>query len=162
MNVGTQQSTLASISSKIHPNCVVCSAANRGGLHLDFVAADDGTTTATFACNEALEGYRGIVHGGMICSILDGAMTHCMFAHGKTAVTAEMSTRFRHPVLIRQVATVSAQIKRSSDPLYLLEAQIIQAGQIKATATGKFLDQPELLVQRQRPCGRACLHKDTR
>jgi acyl-coenzyme A thioesterase PaaI-like protein len=131
-------------------------------LQLDFVSGDDGSVAATFTCDETLEGYRGIMHGGMISSVLDGAMTHCMFAHGKTAVTAELSTRFRHPILIQQVATVSARIKRSSHPLYLLEAQIVQAGQVKATATGKFLDQPQLLIQRQVSHERVCLHNDTR
>lgn len=161
VTVGTRQDIVTNVISKVHPNCVVCSLANNRGLQLDFISGDDGSITATFSCDETLEGYRGIMHGGMISSVLDGAMTHCMFAHGKTAVTAEISTRFRHPILVQQVATVSAQIKRSSHPLYLLKARIVQAGQIKATATGKFLDQPQLLIQRQTSHERVCLHNDT-
>ena len=162
MSIGTRQDIVTNMSNRVHPNCIVCSLANSRGLQLDFVSGDDGSITATFTCDETLEGYRGIMHGGMITSVLDGAMTHCMFAHGKTAVTAEMSTRFRHPILIRQVATVSAQLKRSSHPLYLLKAKIVQAGQVKATATGKFLDRPQLLIQRPRSYERVCLHNDTR
>ncbi len=139
MSIGIEQYIITNISARVHPNCVVCSLANTRGLQLDFASGDDGSITATFSYDEALEGYQGVMHGGMISSILDGAMTHCMFAHGKTAVTAEMSTRFRHPILIRQEATVSARIERSSHPLYLLEAQIVQAGQVKVTAKGKFL-----------------------
>jgi acyl-coenzyme A thioesterase PaaI-like protein len=103
---------------------------------------------ATFQCDETLEGYPGFLHGGVISSILDGAMGHCIFARGRAAVTAEMMIRFRHPVVIHQEATVSARIERSSYPLYLLEAQIVQADQVKATATGKFLDQPQLLIRK--------------
>jgi acyl-CoA thioesterase FadM len=77
-------------------------------------------------------------------SIFDGAMGHCIFARGQTAVTVEMTTRFRHPVLTGQEATVSARITHSSHPLYLLEAEIIQGGIVKATAEGKFYDQPKL------------------
>lgn len=161
MGIGTRQDIVTNMSDKLHPNCVVCSLANSRGLQLDFVSGDDGSIAATFTCDETLEGYQGIMHGGMISSVLDGAMTHCMFAHGKTAVTAEMSTKFRHPILIRQVATVSALIERSSHPLYLLKAKIVQAGQVKATAIGKFLDQPQLLIQRQRSHERVCLHNDT-
>ena len=80
-------------------------------------------------------------------------MGHCIFARGQAAVTVEMVTRFRHPVVIHQEASVSARIERSSHPLYILEAQIVQAGQVKATATGKFLDQPQLLIQSRRPRG---------
>jgi len=64
-----------------------------------------------------------------------------------------MVTRFRHLVVIPQKATVSARIERSSHPLYILEAQIVQAGQVKTIATGKFLDQPQLLMQNRRPYG---------
>lgn len=162
MSVETQQSVTTDIRSRVHPNCVVCSSDNAKGLHLEFVPADDGCIIATFQCDKAFEGYSGFLHGGMSSSVLDGSMTHCMFAHGKTAVTAEMSTKFRHPILIRQMAAVSARIKRSSHPLYILEAQIVQASQVKATATGKFLDQPQLLIQRQISYDQACLHNDTR
>jgi len=162
MSIGIEKNMIANISSRVHPNCIVCSPANTKGLKLRFASGSDGSTTATFACHEALEGYLGVMHGGVISSILDGAMTHCMFARGKTAVTAEMSTRFRHPILVRQSATVSARIKRSSHPLYLLEAKIVQAGQVKATAIGKFLDQPDLLIRRHISHERVCLHNNTR
>ena len=146
-----EQSVVANISSRVHPNCVVCSLTNTRGLQLEFVSGDNGSVTATFGCDEALEGYQGVVHGGVISSVLDGAMGHCMFSRGQVAVTVEMTTRFRHPVVINEKATVSARIQRTSHPLYLLEAQIVQAGQVKATANGKFLDQPQLLMQRSRP-----------
>jgi hypothetical protein len=55
-----------------------------------------------------------------------------------------MTTRFRHPVLTEREATVSARIIKSSHPLYLLEAEIIQDGIVKATAKGKCYDQPKL------------------
>ena len=162
MSIGTRQDIVTNMSNTVHPNCVVCSLTNGRGLQLHFLSGDDGAIVAMFVADETLEGYRGMVHGGMICSILDGAMTHCMFAHGKTAVTAEMSTRFRHPVLIRQVADVSARIRQSFHPLYLLEAKIVQGGRVKVAATGKFLDQPRLLVQRQCSHERLCLRNDTR
>ena len=84
------------------------------------------------------------MHGGVISTVLDGAMGHCMFARGQTAVTVEITTRFRHPVVTCKQATVSARITRISHPLYLLEAKIVQDGEIKATAKGKFYDQPDL------------------
>jgi len=147
------RSIAANIRNRVHPNCVVCSLDNTKGLHLEFVSGYDGSISATFNCDEAFEGYPGFLHGGVISSILDGAMGHCIFARGQAGVTVEMATRFRHPVIIHQEASVSARIERASHPLYILEAQIVQAGQVKATATGKFLDQPQLLIQNRRPYG---------
>jgi len=145
MNIETVQNTVANIRNLVHPKCVVCSFGNGNGLHLEFYAADNGNVTATFQCDEAFEGYPGILHGGVISSILDGAMGHCMFARGQAAVTVEMTIRFRHPVITGHEATVLAQITRSSHPLYLLEAEIIQNREVKATAKGKYYDQPKLM-----------------
>jgi len=141
----TTDKTVGDICNRVHPKCVVCSIANAKGLHLQFDVSDDGSVKADFRCNKTLEGYPGILHGGVISMILDGAMGHCMFARGQTAVTVEMTTRFRCPVTTGYDATVLARITRSSHPLYLLEAQIIQDGEIKATAKSKFYDQPGLI-----------------
>ena len=146
MNIETVQNTVANIRNMVHPKCVVCSFRNGNGLNLEFDVADNGSVTSTFKCEEAFEGYPGVLHGGVISSILDGAMGHCMFARGQAAVTVEMTTRFRHPVVTGMEATVSARIVRTSHPLYLLEAEIIQEGEIKATAKGKFYDQPKLIM----------------
>jgi len=112
---------------------------------LEFDIADDGSVTAAFQCDEAFEGYPGMLHGGVISSILDGAMGNCMFACGQATVTVEMTTRFRHPVATGQDATVSARITRFSHPMYFLEAEIVQDGKLKATAKGKYYDQPKLI-----------------
>ena len=141
-----QRSSINNISDRVHPNCVVCSPANLRGLQLEFVPGADGSITATFTCDKALEGYPGVVHGGIVSSILDGAMGHCMFSRGRAAVTVELTTRFRHPVVTNQQAIVSAHVTRFSHPLCLLEAEIVQDGKVKATAKGKFFHQGEKSV----------------
>jgi uncharacterized protein (TIGR00369 family) len=145
VKIETVQNTVANIRNRVHPKCVVCSSANTKGLHLHFDVADDGSVKADFQCDEAFEGYPGVLHGGVISSILDGAMGNCIFACGQAAVTVEMTTRFRHPVTTYSQATVSAKIIRTSHPLYLLEAEIAQDGEIKATAKGKFYNRPDLV-----------------
>ena len=137
--------TLNNIRDQVHPKCIICSLTNANGLHLKFDVDDNGSVKTDFQCNDVFEGYPGILHGGIISSILDGAMCNCMFARGKAAVTAEMTTKFRHPVAICRNATVSARITRFLRLLYLLEAEIIQDGEVKVTAKGKFYDQPDLI-----------------
>jgi acyl-coenzyme A thioesterase PaaI-like protein len=145
MNMESVLSKVANIRNMVHPKCVVCSLANTKGLHLEFDIDENGCVKATFQCDGTFEGYPGVLHGGVISSILDGAMGNCMFARGRAAVTIEMTTRFRHPIVTYQEATVSARITRYSHPLYQLEAEIVQEGKVKATAKGKFYDQPELV-----------------
>ena len=152
MGIEAMQDTVAHMRNCVHPKCVVCSSANETGLHLKFNVADDGSVTTTFQCNEAFEGYRGVLHGGVISSVLDGAMGNCMFARGQIGVTVEMTTRFRHPIATHQEASVSARIVRTSHPLYLLEAEITQGGVVKARATGKFIHKPELVQRTDGDC----------
>ena len=136
---------LNKIRDQVHPQCVACSLTNRNGLHLKFDVADDKSVKADFQYNKVFEGYPGILHGGIISSILDSAMCNCMFARGKAAVTAEMTIKFQHPVATCRKATVSARIIQFSHSLYLLEAEIIQNGEVKVTTKGKFYDQPDLV-----------------
>lgn len=140
------QAGLREMRAQAHSNCVVCNPANRRSLCLEFTASDDGGVQARFDCHESFEGYAGMLHGGVIASLLDGAMTNCMFAHGIPAITAELTVRFRHPVLVSHVAVVRAWIERSSPPLHLLKAEVLQDGQLKATALGKFMEQADSVM----------------
>ena len=60
MTVEMQQNSKTNISDRVHPHCVVCSPANLRGLQLEFFSEEDGGVTATFTCDEALEGYPGV------------------------------------------------------------------------------------------------------
>jgi uncharacterized protein (TIGR00369 family) len=123
-----------------HPGCVVCSGSNARGLRLRYARAEGDGVEAEMDCDRSLEGYGGRLHGGVIAAALDGAMTHCLFALGRTAVTAELNVRFRHPVATGRPATVRARLVRDLGPLYLLEAELVQDGIVKAAASAKFLE----------------------
>jgi uncharacterized protein (TIGR00369 family) len=124
----------------MHPNCVLCGLANGRSLRLHFTVCDDGSVSALFGCHDVFEGYAGQLHGGVITSLLDGAMTNCLFARGISAVTAELNVRFRHPVVSGESATVRAWVERSSSPLHVLRAEIVQADKVRAAALGKFME----------------------
>jgi uncharacterized protein (TIGR00369 family) len=136
---GIRPQTCEDIRTALHPNCVVCSPDKPRGLALQFASAADDTVVAEFELDEMVEGYVGWPHGGITTSILDGAMTNWLFAHGLAGVTAELNVRFRHPVLLGEPATVTARLKQASHPLYELEACITQNGQLKVRATGRFM-----------------------
>ncbi|NBB95972.1 MAG: PaaI family thioesterase [Planctomycetes bacterium] len=126
----------------LHERCVVCGRAGPAGLGLEFRVEPDGRIVADFAAGEAFEGYGGMLHGGVISAIADGAMTNCLFAHGIAAVTGELTVRFRHPVQADRSLCVSAMLVEASEPLYHVQAEIIQDGVVKATAKGKFMQSP--------------------
>jgi len=139
------QNSITTASMPAHENCVVCGRSNDRGLHVQFVSLPDGSVQASFDCDRAFEGYAGRLHGGVISALLDGAMTHCIFAHGHAGITAELKVRYRHPVVTDHVAVVFGRIRNSSPPLYLMEAELLQDGQVKAIATAKFMAQAQLV-----------------
>jgi uncharacterized protein (TIGR00369 family) len=118
-----------------HPGCFVCAGSNARGLRLTYFRTEGGGVEAHMDCERSLEGYKGRLHGGVIAAALDGAMTHCLFALGRTAVTAELNVRFKHPVASGRPATVRARLARDLGPLYLLEAELVQDGVVKAAAS---------------------------
>ncbi len=126
-----------------HRYCIVCGADNPRGLHLEFRPAVDGGVEATFDCARTFEGYSHRIHGGVIAALLDGAMTNCLFAHGRVAVTADLTVRYRHPVTVNSPVTVRAWIRESSHGLHRMQAELVQGDRVLVTATGKFLERPD-------------------
>jgi uncharacterized protein (TIGR00369 family) len=126
--------------SSVHAACVVCGRSNARGLRLRYSHGEEDEVQAELGCDDSLEGYRGRLHGGIIAAALDGAMTHCLFALGRTAVTAELNVRFTHPVATGRPAIVRARLERDLAPLYLLQAELVQDGVVKAAATAKFME----------------------
>jgi acyl-coenzyme A thioesterase PaaI-like protein len=112
------------------------------GLALRYAAAPDGSVSATFLGNPALEGYEGIMHGGVVAALLDGAMTNCLFAQGIQALTGDLHVRYRSPVRVAEELTVRAWVESSWHELFHLAGEITQAGELKARAQGKFMRTP--------------------
>ena len=130
---------LEALRSLHHPRCFVGRAPGDFGLGVRFEAVSDASVEATVACPPAWEGYPGLVHGGIIASLLDGAMTNALFARGTVAVTAEVTLRYRHPLPLGRTATVVGCVTQCEPPLYLAEARIISGEVVHATCTGKFM-----------------------
>lgn len=125
-----------------HPLCIVCGNVNGKGLGLQFDTPRPGVVEACFPCPSALQGYEGILHGGVSSALLDGAMTNCLFAMGRPAVTAEMRIRFRHPVQTGCPVLVRAWLESSHGILHLVTAELRQNDRVMVTASGKFVDKP--------------------
>jgi acyl-coenzyme A thioesterase PaaI-like protein len=128
------------IRKSSHPDCVVCDSGNECGLGLKFHITDKGVVEASFPCDVDFQGYAAVLHGGIICTLLDGAMTNCLFAFGYASLTVELKVRFRHPVATGRPATVRAWIASSLRPIHDMEAELIQEGQVMATSKAKFME----------------------
>ena len=79
MSVLTKMQLVHVKATDSHFGCLLCGKSNPMSMHLDFYADLTGTVYAEFITNPYLQGYKGILHGGVTCALLDSAMTHCLF-----------------------------------------------------------------------------------
>jgi uncharacterized protein (TIGR00369 family) len=79
-------------------SCFVCGPDNPRGLHLAFQTNEDGEMIAEWIPEPEMEGYQGIVHGGIVSTVLDEAMAKVVDATGADALTVELRVRFRRQV----------------------------------------------------------------
>jgi uncharacterized protein (TIGR00369 family) len=89
--------------------CFVCGVKNPIGLHLSF-SLHDGKVTTEFVPKKIHQGYRDIVHGGIISALLDETMVKTALLQGMPAVTAEISIRFKNPLVSGEKVLVEASI----------------------------------------------------
>ena len=85
-------------------NCFVCGVENPVGLHLTFYEQPDGEVTCDVTLPERYQGYPGIVHGGIVASMLDEIAGRAAMQGNpeRFMMTAKLQVRYRKPVPIGQ------------------------------------------------------------
>jgi acyl-coenzyme A thioesterase PaaI-like protein len=92
-------------------NCFVCGENNPGGLRLQFeIDKEKQTLRTTFVANPVFQGFDGLVHGGIISTLLDEAMAKLCYELGFNTVTASLEIRFIHPAPILQPLLIYGEI----------------------------------------------------
>ncbi|MGE5571518.1 MAG: PaaI family thioesterase [Bacteroidota bacterium] len=125
--------------------CFACGRENPIGLKLSFRLDGEGRAVATFVPGDDLQGFSGVLHGGIVCALMDEAMAWALILRGKLAVTVSLAVRFRKPVLIGRQVTVTGEVVRSGSKRHVLRADIRDtAGELAAEAEGTFLVVSEL------------------
>ena len=130
---------MAAIKHRLHSGCVACGDNNPAGLRLNFEKQHDGSVKAAAFCVKELTGYDGLLHGGVAALMLDSAMTNCLFSAGVTALTAEMTVKYKATVNIGRAVTLTAKIKANHDPLFIVSSELLQDGAVKVSAEAKFM-----------------------
>jgi uncharacterized protein (TIGR00369 family) len=124
-----------------HVGCAVCGdrRVNDASLGLRFVPDSSGGVTGSFRPGRPQQGYDGLAHGGLLCTLLDAAMTHCLFAQGVRALTAELTVRFVTPARLGEDLAITGRLVTQRRRTSRLEATIVQAGRLVARASAVFI-----------------------
>lgn len=76
--------------------CFACGKDNPIGLKLEFIEDDEYCRT-TFISGRNYQGYEGIIHGGIIATLLDEVMARYAWKKYGAAATAKLEIRFLKP-----------------------------------------------------------------
>jgi acyl-coenzyme A thioesterase PaaI-like protein len=104
------------LGARSQSSCFACGPDNSRGLRLHFQGNEAGEMVAEWIPESELEGFQGIVHGGIVSTVLDEAMSKVVAESGVKALTAELRVRFRQHVpsgkMIRVRGWIDSQNKR--------------------------------------------------
>jgi acyl-coenzyme A thioesterase PaaI-like protein len=78
--------------------CYVCGPENVSGLRVPFRADGAHGSWALYTARPEHEGWPGLLHGGVIFSLMDEALGWAVHFQGFYGVTAKIDTRFRRPI----------------------------------------------------------------
>ena len=126
-----------------HRYCLMCGRDNPLSFGLDFMPDSDGRVSTTFTGNATLQGYTGIMHGGVLSALLDTAMAHCLLHQKIEAVTGELNVRYLEQVNCDDTLQISAWIDSSLPPLYHLRSTIRVNGRLVCRGKARFMQRTE-------------------
>lgn len=122
-------------------NCFACGPANPHGLRLKFEQGEDGVMSAAWTPDADYEGYKGIIHGGIVGTVLDEAMAKMVAESGCRALTAELRVRYRRQVPSGETAWVRGWIAKQNRRKIETEAAVTNAaGEELAHGWAVFLE----------------------
>ena len=124
-------------------NCFVCGENNPNGLRLSFeIDRERQTLKSTFIASPTFQGWEGIVHGGIISTLLDEATAKLIYELGYQAVTASLEIRFKKPAPILEPLSIYGEITAISKRLIRAKAHVAKKdGTILATGISTCLKQ---------------------
>lgn len=119
--------------------CFGCGRENPIGLKLN-VQGDGEKTWAYFTPNEFHSGYKNIVHGGILCLLMDEVMCYLPHFRGRKAITGKIVVRYRRLAHPGEPLKISASVLRQRNKLVEAKGIITDSqGEVVAEAVSHIL-----------------------
>jgi len=121
--------------SRLFSHCFVCGPRNPAGLHVTYHRDGPDGCRAEYLARPEHEGWPGIVHGGLLFTLMDEALAWAVCFAGLHGVTAKAETRFREPVTVgtrlvvtgrllgrpRKMVKARSELRRADDGVLVAE-----------------------------------------
>jgi|WetSurMetagenome_2_1015567.scaffolds.fasta_scaffold577556_1 acyl-coenzyme A thioesterase PaaI-like protein len=121
-----------------HKECFACGQTIEGGLQLQF-EVDEHQVICHTSINKLHQGYGGVVHGGIIATLLDAAMVRCLHDRfGQSPLTCRLDIRFIKSIPVETEILIEASPIRHWGNMSWAESVIKCHGDIFAKGRGTF------------------------
>ena len=122
--------------------CFVCGQENSIGLKLDF-KTEGRKTTAVFTPRKEHQGYKNIVHGGILSTALDEAMVRLGYQIGLNTVSVHIEVDFRKPAYVNETLTLEGEIVKEEGKKVFAKSKLTnKEGVVVAEANGILVKLP--------------------
>lgn len=116
--------------------CYACGHENARGLKMRFEHPEKGILRSSIVFSKEHQGYKGVVHGGMLALVLDEMMVNLAWKEGLGAVTAELTVRLKKPTRVGETVRLEGRLDKAEGRLIRASAEAKNdAGELLASAT---------------------------
>lgn len=133
-----------------YQGCFVCGLENQIGLRLNFYYDPASQKAWTeFVPARQFEGYPGLLHGGIISSVLDEVMIKAILYENILAVTSRLTVEFKQPAAIGEKLRAEGWISSRKGKAFFTAGQLLNAqGQLIASAQAIYFRAEGELAER--------------
>lgn len=120
--------------------CFACGKNNPIGLKLEF-RFEGGEYLTEFEVRPDYQGWNGIVHGGLLATVLDEVMARMLWEKKLNAITGRLNVRYHKPVPIGEKLTIRGRLTKHRSPLIETSAEAVNGeGVVVAEATAVSME----------------------
>jgi len=104
--------------------CYVCGADNEAGLRIPFRKDADGGSRAEYVARPEHAGWPGIIHGGLLFTLMDEAVAWACTYSGSRCVTAKVEASFRGPARVGMPLVITGRVTFATSRALRARAEI--------------------------------------
>ncbi len=117
--------------------CFVCGKDNPKGMGLSF-KRQDGKVFSRFSLPRYYQGYNQVIHGGIICLVLDESMAYLQ-GEKERFLTGKITVKFHSPLYAGEEVEVVAEVKEEKRRFKITKARMVRLRDGKLIAEAEAL-----------------------
>jgi uncharacterized protein (TIGR00369 family) len=115
--------------------CFACGKDNPIGLKMEFCFTGD-EVIIKFTPREEHQGWKDVIHGGILVTLMDEAMARVIINSGLNVVTSSMETRFLRPAKPAEELIITGKINKVDEKKVYAASKVLNTNN-KTVATSR-------------------------